>query len=1753
MKKKLSKWRRKILMTAVSLGLVLGVRSNTELHEGWSMAAWADTVQTSLGNAVCEATVSYTLGASSAAVTVTVDGSDLTAGTDYTPDALSGTVYTDDKQSDTVTLTDITDTTTTYYYYPKAETSENDGIDLLIPFTATYKNTGTPDTEPITPTTSNSLFTVSGTSFDTCFYVSGLTIALTDQSGYYIAKHVLADFGTATSADGVHAGDSVYIKNALTGEISGYTVAAGGTSVYTKDDTEPDLTAEVSSAGWTSEYKTISVTVSDAVSGIKNNKVYYSDRDILSGITSITTESEFSDKMDGVSSVELTDNGSGSYTGTITIEEEADSIGKIWYIYVFDGAGNLATESLTVNKADRTVPTAALTYPGGQEGSDSSNNYFYRRADSSAYYETATLVYTEKNYAENVSGGEVVYPTISYSTDGGENYEAISAVVTQAPSAAFHTPALQWTLDPTGGTMTATVYLPYSSGAEIAYTLKTFYTDVSGNLLTSAADGGSNLTGSAGEYTGVYTMVLDDRAPVLTSFSIDGVGTKYLSDSTTVAYAKIGSTGSALAWTIDDYDSYWDKTAVTVTVYKRAAGQTGFEIYQTADYSEITWTDEGSRQHKAEYAFAGDTDGAATYYISVSYKDRAANEMTQGAAVTEGSCTDGTYASAEFILDYAAPVFTVEYSEAYQIVDAGGNTGSGLTPATGYTAYYGSAEQSIDATVTFAEHYAAEEYTGGDLTGLTDFALTVTGSEAGAVTPSDIKWSSVVDPSGCITIYTVTFTLTAEDYYTLSIDYTDAAGNAMTAGSVVEGANAVYTGGACTSETLVLDTTAPEISGVYSSTAVNTRDGRDYFNMTDTALTLTVTDRNIRDLEMVNAMSGDNAYLVGAVSDNIFQNTDVWTYLVGLTGATVHTSEALTGTAYGTTYTIPLSTEANYDLSITGYVDLARNAALIDSSYNSYVCVDAVSPTDVNFTYSVTSTAGWWPVNYKNLGYAFANATLTVTASAEDAASGIKSFIFYVTDEDGKVTTIPVDNITPVSSSSASITVPLDGSDFKGSVRVVVSDWSANTTEKSEGQIVESASRFASAGSAVITTITNPSRTVNGVDYYNTDVTFNLTMQESYSGLRSYAYTAGSGISESYDYAKAAGTDLTAVKTDEITYSFTKDITIPAPANNANDVSVNASYVSNTGYTESVSQTYNIDITKPTIQVTWDNNNTSNATYYNASRTATVVITERNFDPDDVVFTITNTDGVMPTISGWSASGNGDATTHTATVTFSADGDYTFTLAFRDLAGNKADYTTVDEFTVDQTNPAYTVTYDNTSAQNSYYYDANRVAAIDVYEHNFDVSAVTVIVTRDGSTVTPVMSGWTTNGDHHIATVSFSADGEYTFTIAGMDMAANTMDDYTQDHFVVDTQEPKIEIFNVEDSSANNGEVMPGVRCSDTNYDANSTVVQVDGYYNGLMTPETASRTVTDNSVEIVMEDFAYTQDMDDMYTLTATACDLAGNSSEATIVFSVNRFGSVYTFDDATEDLVGGDGSYYTNEEPTIVVIETNVDTLEESDIAKSLNGDLTTMTEDSDYTVKSSGSEVSWKQYTYTLSADNFESEGEYILTFTSTDRAANSNTNSAKVAFVVDKTAPTVLVSGVEENGQYRQDSMDISISASDNVRMACVTVTNDEESEVYDYETVTDGAFTYTMNSKNTRQTLVVTATDAAGNESAFMSLVDADGNLTEAAEVQYLLTTNLWIQFRSNKVLVAVSITGIAAAAAVIWWFLFGKKRKDFFT
>ena len=281
---------------------------------------------------------------------------------------------------------------------------------------------------------------------------------------------------------------------------------------------------------------------------------------------------------------------------------------------------------------------------------------------------------------------------------------------------------------------------------------------------------------------------------------------------------------------------------------------------------------------------------------------------------------------------------------------------------------------------------------------------------------------------------------------------------------------------------------------------------------------------------------------------------------------------------------------------------------------------------------------------------------------------------------------------------------------------------------------------------------------------------------------------------------------------------------------------------------------------------------------------------------------------------------------------------------------------------------------------------------------------------------------------------------------------------------------------------------------------------------------------------------------MDDIYTMEAAVYDLAGNSSEAMVMFSVNRFGSVYTFDEATDALIGDNGKYYTNKEQQLVITETNVDTLEFKEITLNLNGKLTTLKEGVAYTVALDGNDATWKQYTYTLKADNFVEEGTYILTIYSEDRATNTsdnNTKGKKIEFVVDKTNPSALISGVENGGQYRMHSKEVTIDIEDNVRLSSVTVTIDGVETVYDAAQIheMDGKLVLNIGSANHWQDVVVEVTDAAGN--------------TEISEeMRVLVTANIFVQFFMNKPVFYGTLGGTAFLAALLWWFLVGKKKKE---
>lgn len=386
----------------------------------------------------------------------------------------------------------------------------------------------------------------------------------------------------------------------------------------------------------------------------------------------------------------------------------------------------------------------------------------------------------------------------------------------------------------------------------------------------------------------------------------------------------------------------------------------------------------------------------------------------------------------------------------------------------------------------------------------------------------------------------------------------------------------------------------------------------------------------------------------------------------------------------------------------------------------------------------------------------------------------------------------------------------------------------------------------------------------------------------------------------------------------------------------------------------------------------------------------------------------------------------------------------------------------------------------------------------------------------------PTLTGWTHSGDHHYASIVFREDGAYTFAVEGCDLAENPLTSYETGLFVIDMTPPELAITGVADRSANNGEAAPEVRCADVNYDPEGTGITLEGSRKGsvkLAQPwSDIHSTDTGMTVGILWSpgDFAYTRDEDDLYTLTAVSRDLAGNVSRKSIRFSVNRFGSVYTLDEDAEKLVGENGRYYTNQEQDIVVTETNVDTLAFREITKNRDGALQTLQEGVEYTVEQNGSEESWKQYTYRISADNFREEGRYVLTLYSEDRASNAQDNSAKgkqIEFVVDKTAPSILISGLEDNGQYQESSRDVILDVEDNILLAEVRVVLNGAETVYTASQLaqTGGRLQLTADSANHWQTLRVTATDAAGN------IQVSDG-------IRFLLTTNPVVQVYRNPMM-----------------------------
>ena len=902
-----------------------------------------------------------------------------------------------------------------------------------------------------------------------------------------------------------------------------------------------------------------------------------------------------------------------------------------------------------------------------------------------------------------------------------------------------------------------------------------------------------------------------------------------------------------------------------------------------------------------------------------------------------------------------------------------------------------------------------------------------------------------------------------------------------------------------------------------------------------------------------------------------------------------------------------ISAEINFNITTkeTGKYILkytATNNAGVSKTNTKTFYVDNTAPVISQFTFKNGNPAkNPDSVIKTEYGYYFKNTT-TVEVTAVDGGvdspvSGVSEIHFYTIGTDGIQSDEQIVSVSGNNQTSYTATTFKVPANFKGNVYAYAVDKAGNcyyfdtTTNKDDSQpvtpdrvVVENSSKHEQM-SGIDISLPATNYVENSNKLYNNDVNVALNVSDSYSGIAKIEYSVSSEFdtdnnwdgSIKYLNDQSAETNMngngtvSGWKIEESDQNLvTKASSTITVKNNSNNIKIEVKLTDRAGNVSTKVETLSIDKTKPTIKIEYDNNNhtTHNGTeFYKANRTATITVTERNFSPEDVISKITNTDNVIPQITGWTthnvANGeNPDGTTHTATVVYASDGDYTFDIAFTDMAGNKADKVAQHKFTVDKTIPTINVSFDNNSAKNNNYYKADRTATITVNEHNFNAQDVKVNISATGAdnstaATAPSVSSWTSNGNIHTATVKFANDGKYAFDVNYTDLADNAAKENVVTTFYVDKTAPAVKISNVENESANSGNVAPVINLSDNNYSGDYvltlTRVDIEAKKTDVTNDFVSTVVPTSNTGAVVTyANFASDEVNDGIYVLNAALTDKAGNSSNDTITFSVNRFGSTYMGGNKeTNDLLDNG---YTNAEKDIVISEINVDKLTKSNISLSLDSSsLKTLKQNVDYTVNEDAKTGQWHKYNYTVKSSNFVNEGNYTIELSSTDAAKNASTNRIRpienrklaVQFVVDKTAPVVNIAGIENNALYEENSKDVTVVCEDSYIDANSLVIK------LDDKTLKEGKdYTVEKDVASISAKIKVNATSDITAQNVKVSVKDMAQNSGDGSVENFTLSATLLMRFFANPVLVIISAVLLAGIIALVIFIVAKKRRKN---
>ncbi len=1066
------------------------------------------------------------------------------------------------------------------------------------------------------------------------------------------------------------------------------------------------------------------------------------------------------------------------------------------------------------------------------------------------------------------------------------------------------------------------------------------------------------------------------------------------------------------------------------------------------DEEILTLTNEGNGVCSAEFTLEGNEEEQYRGYIIATVTDNAGNSVIK--ADEDDPTTTDIDESTIFVVDTINPELTVTYSEP----DASIKENEKVID------FYNNFEKPVEVKFTVKEINFID--------GAPTVIIKKDNNNYEAISPVWVE-TDETDTYECVLTFDKKHT---DGVYEISISYEDKSGNVMEMGGVE---TPTYT------KSFTIDTKAPEINVVCEESS-----DKDTGKITVTAI-FTVDELNFEP----NAVKVTGSVTTAGETKNFEEPTLLSEVLPGGTWKLIDGK-----------YTYKFNGVAGKDL-ISGNYDLTVYCT--DKATNpqketkkAEFTTDYDNPVVTNIEYSKSIT----DVILETVTLGFYKPNIEIKFTATDATSGVKEFEWqYVKQsaDDGASDSIKAeyvsDKITKIEKNndgtySATLTLTAkEAEQYRGYIAVTATDNAGNKSDivTDDGKVF------------VVDTI-NPALSVSYTasdnkdypDFYNKDVIFTLIATEANFYPDDVKINVAKDGADpkpvqlaDEDWSKGTNDVYTAsfeIKDDgdyEITITYKDKSTNDAIITDGKDCKGTITTVEDESgnKTTTYTKSFTIDKTAPVIsKVEFDKevkvvSTKDNRNYYAEEQTATVTITEHNFDADKVKFNVTATDANGETFtvnveetenveeaenveekentiivkkSKWTDVGD----KHTVTLTFKADANYTFDIECVDKATNAIEDYTANEFTVDKTAPEkLMVSYSKSVTARSIekitfgFYKApvevtltaeDATARVNAFTFGYEKASFAGDVNTEEITKSLAEADIQINGSQTTATFKIpeTALGKGTqlkgnVKFIAIDRSGNTTDKTDEKGIIVDNIAPVANVTfsnpvnTVGDISYYAGDINATITINEENFfsDNYDIILNKDGV--DININQDISWTEDKNAADVHVG--TYTIKADGDYTVRITGADESGNrlktytSKQLTIDTDIKE--PTFSINGAAKSGIGG--AYKGDISVSFNYEDENFDNAEIKLVKTSLNS-----VEDVTSKYINANNEEKGGSGSFSIPAE-VANDGIYTLTVNMNDKA--KHTSSAELKFTVNRYGSVYeysdyLISLIKDGGQY-----------------------------------------------------------------------------------------------------------------------------------